>query len=92
MSTWDGGAHTVAAAYAKLDANDNRAFRGITVQNPNASGGNSMYISFDGVADMGVIPADRAWTFGPNIGTLQPDQIWVKGTAADTAYWNGAIA
>lgn len=89
MATFDGGGHTVAAAYRELDVNDERGFRILNVQNPNASGGNGMWISFDGIVDMGYIPPDRSWHFSG--ATIHPNQIWVRGTANDIAFWNGSL-
>ena len=88
----NGGNHTVTAAYAQISTTDDNAYRQLTVQNPNASDGNGMWISFDGAVDMGYIPPDRAWTWGPNAGTIKPTEIWIRGTADELAYFNGVRA
>jgi hypothetical protein len=87
-----GGDHICTAAFKKLRAGDTTGYNQLTVQNPNASGGNAMWISGDGVNTMGTIAADRSWTFGPNAGTVTPDTLWVRGTADDIAFFNGTPA
>ena len=88
----NGGKYTLTATYAQISTTDDNAYHQLTVQNPNASGGNGMFISGNGVNDMGYIPPDRAWTFGPEAGTVKPTEIWIRGTAGDLAYFNGVRA
>jgi hypothetical protein len=86
-----GGNTTITAAYQQLSTSDIAPYRQLTVQNPNASGGNGMWISGDGVTDMGAIPADRSWTWD-NAGSIAPSEIWIRGTAGDLAFYNGIKA
>jgi hypothetical protein len=37
----------------------------------------------------GFLQADESWTWGPNAGTIDPANIYVKGTAGDKLYWCG---
>ena len=85
-----GGTHTISATATQLTAN-NVPCRVLTIRLYTGSGncdfGDSTLAS--GQPAFGYLQADESWTWGPNAGTINPNEIYVKGTAGDVLYWCG---
>lgn len=39
--------------------------------------------------EYGFLQADESWTFGPNAGTIDPYDLYLKGTAGEVVTWVG---
>jgi hypothetical protein len=85
-----GGVHTVSATAKKLDENaDGVGFRMLTIR---LTSGATTDITFGNSAGQFMfLQADESWTFGPNAGTIRPEDIYIVGTAADTVDWCGIL-
>ena len=81
-----GGRHVVTAAFNPITT-DRYPCRVLTIRLFTGSG-NLTFGNKDG-DEFGYLLADESWTWGPNAGTIDPSQIYVKGTAGDTLYWVG---
>jgi len=82
-----GGSHVVAATWKQLDADDARGFRQLTLRvEDNAT--TSVEMSVDGVNMHFYLKTDESLTFN-NVGTVTPQEIWLKGTANDRVYFIG---
>ena len=86
-----GGEHIVTAAWKQLNASDTTAFRQLTVRAEDDAASN-IKLSADGVNIHGYMKTDESWTFGPNAGTITPQELWLSGTAADVIYYLGIPA
>lgn len=81
-----GGRYTVTAASAPITTT-RYPCRVLTIRLGTGSGtltfGNSKGEEF------GYLLADESWTWGPNAGTVDPADIYVKGTAGNLLHWVG---
>jgi len=87
----DGGTHTIATTYTKLDDSD-QGFRVLTIRVEDNAVGNVAIglLGKDGSKQTTVyLKTDESWTFGPNAGTIRPEDIYLKGTANDVVGWIG---
>ena len=85
-----GGTHIVAATWKKLNADDDTAFRTLVIRAEDNAAGN-IEISHDGANTSFYLKTDESLTFA-NSGTVTPQEVYLKGTAADKVYYIGVPA
>jgi hypothetical protein len=92
---WDCGTtpHTVTAAWKRLEAGNTEPYSTLTIRL--ASDDSDIRIGFEdengNVKEGGPhLQADESWTFGPNAGTITPNDLFISGTADDKVTWVGA--
>ena len=85
-----GGKHILTAAGARLNAT-RQPCRVITFRLE--SGADDCTFGDSGLVNgedqFGFLQADESWTFGPDAGTIDPYDLYVKGTAGNTITWVG---
>ena len=85
-----GGRHIVSATATPLTAEKNYC-RVLTIRLFTGSGnvefGDATLAA--GKHAFGYLAADESWTWGPNAGTVNTNEIYVKGTAGNSLYWVG---
>lgn len=82
-----GGSHTVTAAWKKLNSEDSRYFRQLTIRIEDNAAAN-VSISTDGVNAHFYLKTDESLTFN-DTGSVSPKEIWLRGTAGDIVYYIG---
>ncbi len=87
-----GGSHTVTVAWKKLDTSS-QGFRVLTMRVEDNAAGNvaiGLLNLNNDVENTGTyLKTDESWTFGPNAGTIKPEDIYLSGTAADVVGYIG---
>jgi hypothetical protein len=87
---FDGGTHTLAATFTKLDESS-VGFRVLTIRaNTLTTNAEIGLLSKAGDVEQTVfIKTDESWTFGPDAGTIRPSDIYLLGTAGNGVGWIG---
>lgn len=85
-----GGRHIVSATAKKLTPGNNYC-RVLTIRlytgADNIEFGDATLAS--GGDPFGYLQADESWTWGPNAGTVNTAELYIKGTAGNSLYWVG---
>ena len=91
-SIFAGGSHTVTVAWKKLDPSS-QGFRVLTIRVEDNAAGNVAigFLNINGDVETSgtYLKTDESWTFGPNAGTIKPEDIYLSGTAADVVGFLG---
>lgn len=81
-----GDKHTMTADMQRIASTSNPC-RVLTIRL--STGSSDIFFGDSTGKIFGYLNADESWTWGPNAGTIDPYDLYVKGTAGDIMYWSG---